>query len=55
MAAVEHIKFPSQPQGKPIPGSVGLSTQLPGGATTVSTVAAATGDIRPGGLIETDK
>lgn len=55
MAAKEHIKFPSQPKGTVTPGSVGLNTHIPGGATTVSTVAAAAGGIRPGGLVETDK
>lgn len=54
MAAKEDIKFPTQPKGTTIPGSAGLHSQIPGGVTTVSTVAAATGGIRPGGLIETD-
>lgn len=36
------------------PGHAGLPTQLPGESTTVSTVAAATGGIAPGNLIDTD-
>ena len=36
-------------------GTGGLGCQLPGCAATVSAVAAATGGIRPGGLIETDR
>lgn len=55
MAAKEQIKFPSRPKGTVTPGSVGLKTQIPGGATTVSAVAAATGGIGPGSLVETDK
>lgn len=51
----ETIEFPSHRRTKSSPGSVGLSTQVPGGMTTVSGVAAATGGIRPGGIIETDK
>jgi len=35
------------------PGHAGLPTQLPGESTTVSTVAAATGGIAPGNLIDT--
>ena len=51
----EHIKFPDKPAPKPTSGSVGLATQLPGAACTVGNVAAATGGIKPGNLISTDK
>ena len=36
-------------------GTGGLGCQLPGCVASVSAVAAATGGIRPGGLIETDR
>lgn len=55
MAAKEHIKFPSMPKLPVTSGGAGLKTHFPGASTTVSTVAAATGGIRPGGFIETDK
>ncbi len=51
----EHIRFAEQPVQKPTNGSAGQHTQLPGCATTVSAVAAATGGIRPGNIISTDK
>ena len=49
----EHIKFPERPHGTPTPGSGGLQTQVAGGVTTVSAVAASTGGIG-GTLIERD-
>lgn len=39
---------------QPTPGHAGLDTQLPGNATTVSTVAGSTGGIAPGNLVEVD-
>lgn len=36
----------------PCQGSAGLMTQLPGQATTVDGIAAATGGIGPGNIIE---
>ena len=36
------------------PGTAGVQSQAPGQATTVSTVAGATGGIAPGNLVETD-
>lgn len=36
------------------PGTAGVQSQAPGQATTVSTVASATGGIAPGNLVETD-
>lgn len=51
---MEHIKFPGTSHQQPTVGTAGLSTQIPGGITSVSAVANATGGIRPGGLIERD-
>lgn len=51
----EVVKFP--PEGKqrtPVKGSAGLCTQVPGGMTTVSNLARATGGIAPGKLVQTD-
>ncbi|MCD8281873.1 MAG: hypothetical protein LUC22_01320 [Prevotella sp.] len=39
---------------EPGTGTAGLETQVPGQATTVSAAASATGDIKPGNLIEPD-
>lgn len=50
----EHIKFSEKPQ-RPIKGSVGLQTQLPGCASTVGNLASATGYIAPGNIVSTDK
>lgn len=36
-------------------GSGGRNCQIPGCAATVSAIASATGDIRPGGMIERDR
>ena len=54
MAATETVTVGSGAAPTPQPGSAGVQSQLPGNATTVSTVATATGDIGPGHLIETD-
>lgn len=43
--------------GNPVPtspGTAGVNSQAPGNATTVSSVAGATGGIAPGNLVETD-
>lgn len=51
----EVVKFPTE--GKrlhPTKGSAGLCTQVPGGMTTVSNLASATGGIAPGKLVQTD-
>lgn len=50
----EHIKFTEKPI-RPMRGSVGLATQFPGYATTVGNLASATGGIKPGNLVSTDK
>ena len=36
-------------------GTGGLQCQMPGYAATISAIASATGGIRPGGLIESDR
>lgn len=36
-------------------GTGGLNCQIPGSVASVSAIASATGGIRPGGLIETDR
>lgn len=41
-------------QPKAAPGSAGLETQLPGQATTVDSIAAASGGVAPGELMEVD-
>lgn len=51
----EVIKFP--PEGtaaRVATGHTGLRTQVPGGMTTVSNLASATGGIAPGNLVQTD-
>lgn len=50
----EHIKFVEKPL-KPTKGSAGLQTQMPGCATTVGNLASATGGIKPGNMVSTDK
>ncbi len=50
----EHIRFVDKPP-RPAAGSAGLSTQLPGCATTVGNLAAATGGINPGNIVSTDR
>lgn len=60
MEAKENIEFPKRlkggrAKGSPVRGSAGLATQIPGGAATVSAVAAATGGISAGGFVETDR
>lgn len=54
MAATETVTVGSGSAPTPQPGSAGVASQLPGNPTTVSGVAAATGGIAPGNLIETD-
>lgn len=39
---------------QPSSGSAGMKTQVPGGATTISNIASATGGISPGNLAQTD-
>lgn len=50
----EHIKFAEEPV-RSTTGSAGLRTQVPGCAATVGNLASATGGIRPGNIISTDK
>lgn len=50
----EIIDFISPPVRKPTKGSAGLSTQLPGCATTVSALADATGGLSRGALVRTE-
>lgn len=50
----EHIKFVEKPK-HPTKGIAGLATQLPGCATTIGNLVSATGGIKPGNIISTDK
>lgn len=50
----EHIIFADSPL-QAVRGSAGLDTQLPGCATTVGSLAGATGGIGPGNTVSTDK
>ena len=50
----EHIKF-AEESVRTATGSAGLRTQAPGCAATVGNLASATGGIRPGNIISTDK
>lgn len=50
----EHIKFVEKPV-HPTKGTSGLATQVPGCATTIGNLASATGGIKPGNIVETDK
>lgn len=50
----EVVKFPQGRGAQPVTGRVGLRTQLPGGAATVSNIASATGGVGPGNLAERD-
>lgn len=50
----EHIKFVEKPV-RPTKGTAGLATQVPGCATTIGNLASATGGIRPGNIVSTDK
>lgn len=54
MAAEETVIVGSGAPVPTSPGSAGVQSQAPGNPTTVSTVAAATGGIAPGNLVETD-
>lgn len=50
----ESIDFISSSARKPVKGSAGLATQLPGCATTVSALADATGGLSRGALVRTE-
>lgn len=50
----EHIKFAEKPL-QPTKGSAGLEAQLPGRATTIGNLSSATGGIKPGNIVSTDK
>lgn len=50
----EHIRFAEKPL-RPTHGTGGLATQLPGCATTIGNLASATGGIKPGNIVSTDK
>lgn len=50
----EHIKFVEKPV-RPTKGTAGLATQVPGCATTIGNLASATGGIKPGNIVSTDK
>lgn len=50
----EHIKFVDKPL-RPTKGNAGLATQVPGCATTIGNLASATGGIKPGNIVSTDK
>lgn len=50
----EHIKFAEKPV-RPTKGTAGFATQVPGRATTTGNLASATGGIKPGNIVSTDK
>lgn len=50
----EHIKFVEKSLCG-TKGSAGLATQIPGAASTIGNLASATGGIKPGNLVSTDK
>lgn len=50
----EHIKFVEKTV-RPTKGTAGLATQVPGCATTIGNLASATGGIKPGNIVSTDK
>lgn len=54
MAEIENVTVGSGAAVSTSPGTAGVQSQAPGQATTVSTVAGATGGIAPGNLVETD-
>lgn len=54
MAKIENVTVGSGAAVPTSPGTAGVQSQAPGQATTVSTVAGATGGIAPGNLVETD-
>lgn len=54
MAEIENVTVGSGAAAPTSPGTAGVQSQAPGQATTVSTVAGATGGIAPGNLVETD-
>lgn len=50
----EHIKFVEKSL-RLTKGTVGLSTQVPGCAATIGNLASASGGIKPGNIVSTDK
>ena len=50
----EHIKFVEKPL-RPTAGHSGLRSQLPGCATTVGNLSSATGGIKAGNIVSTDR
>lgn len=50
----EHIKFVERPV-RTTKGTAGLATQVPGCATTIGNLASATGGIKPGNIVSTDR
>lgn len=50
----EHIEFVERPI-RMTKGSAGLASQVPGCATTIGNLASATGGIKPGNIVSTDK
>ncbi len=50
----EHIQFVEKPM-RPTKGSAGLQTQMPGCASTIGNLSSATGGIKPGNIVSTDK
>ncbi len=50
----EHIEFSEGRRCEASAGSAGLATQLPGCATTVGNLSAATGGTGAGHMVETD-
>lgn len=51
----EVVKFPrSNQQPRVTTGTVGLATQVPGAAATVSNLSKASGGIKPGNIVERD-
>ena len=49
------VKIVKTPPQEAQTGTGALKCQMPGCAATISAIAHATGGIRPGGLIETDR
>ena len=50
----ENIKFAEKPL-RTTKGHAGMGTQLPGCAATIGNLASATGSIKPGNIVTTDK
>ncbi len=49
------VKIVKSPSSVATTGTGGLNCQIPGSVASVSAIASATGGIRPGGLLETDR